>query len=82
MTKDLTYVIYDGTAPQIDRVYSVLIDHTNEPLTLAQISEYTLVPASSVASRIRDLRAGGFKIERTVAPGLVAKNRVFAYAMK
>jgi biotin operon repressor len=79
MTKDLTYVVYgDMGSAQIDRVYSVLIDFTGTPLTLERISELTNIPASSVGSRIRDLRAGGFKIERTVAPG----NRVFAYAMK
>lgn len=81
--KELSYVLYDDAAKsQIDRVYSVLTDHAFvRPLTLAKISELTDIPASSVASRIRDIRALGWAIEKKTLPGFGAKDRAFTYLM-
>lgn len=81
--KVLPYVLYDDdSASRINRVYSVLVDHAfGKPLTLGQISVLTgIAPESSIASRIRDLRAVGYDIQRTQVLG--AGVRTFTYLMK
>lgn len=81
--KELTYVLYHAkNASQVDRVFSVLTDHSfDRPLTLEAISKLTRIkPASSVASRIRDIRAHGYHIQKARVVGAKGA-QAFTYLM-
>lgn len=70
----------DGTVTQEDAVYEVLNANRERWMTLAQIAALGgLVNEGSVASRIRDLRAGGLNIERRRHPNAGGVVRVFEY---
>lgn len=69
-----------GTVTQLDVVYEVLYANRNHWMTLAQIAALGgLVNESSVASRIRDLRTEGSKIERRRHPNAGGAVRVYEY---